>query len=196
MFSFMLGYTMNCILYMSSSTPTSVTSATYEPYIPKTKAGDPNYVPNVDRKVTAALSLSNGGAATLEVDLSAPPKYGIVPNFSIWFKAEGERGSVEMNNFVMPTLYHSITVKVKDEKGKESVRTEKAYKVKEGKELKGEEWWSTYRYQLDALVDRIRGREPESWVEEEECIATMEWIEKIYEKIGIGARPRSTFTLA
>jgi len=192
----MVGYAMNCILYMSSSTPASVTSATYEPYIPKTKAGDPNYVPNVDRKANAALSLSNGSAATLEVDLSAPPKYGIVPNFSIWFKVEGERGSVEMNNFVMPTLYHSIMVKIKDEKGKQTVRTEKAYKVKEGQELKGEEWWSTYRYQLDALVDRIRGREPESWVGEEDCIATMEWIEKIYEKIGIGARPKSTFTLA
>jgi hypothetical protein len=101
---------------------------------------------------------------------------------------EGDKGSVEMSNFIMPTLLHTITVKLKD--GKTS--TEKVYKAKDGG---GEEWWTTYRYQLEALVDKIRGREPKTWLTKEDSVATMEWIERIYEKNGLGPRPKSSYVL-
>lgn len=31
----------------------------------------------------------------------------------------------------------------------------------------------------------MKGREPERWVSEEESIATMEWVEKVYEKVSV-----------
>lgn len=176
---------MNLILYMSSSIPQSVIDASYQAYRPKNDS--PDAVHSVDRQGTATLALANGAMAFLDVDLCAPSKYGFVPSFSLNFKAEGDKGSVEMSNFIMPTFWHSITVKLKDGKS----RTEKVYKPKDG----GEEWWSTYRYQLEALVDKIRGREPRVWLTKEESVATMEWIEKIYEKNGLGSRPRSSYVL-
>lgn len=178
---------MNCIQYLSSSLPTSVTEASFNAYRPKNVPSD--YVPNVDRRVTATLALGNGATGQLTVDLSSPPKYGILPDYSISFKVEGSIGSVEMSNFVLASLLHSITVKIKGGHG----RTEKVYKPKEGK---GEEWWTTYRYQLEALVDKIRGREPNVWLGKEESVATMEWIEKIYEKLGLESRPKSTYVPA
>ena len=101
---------------------------------------------------------------------------------------EGDQGSVEMSNFIMPSFLHTITVKSKDGKS----RTEKVYKANDGV---GEEWWTTYRYQLEAFVDKIRAREPKTWLSKEESVATMEWIEKIYDKNGLGSRPKSSFVL-
>jgi len=177
---------MNIILHMSSSIPESVTDASCQTYEPKNASSD--VIRNVDRQATATLALRNGATASLNVDLSAPAKYGVVPNFTFTFKVEGENGSVEMSNFIMPTLLHTITVKVKDGKS----RTEKVYKPKDGE---GEDWWTTYRYQLGALVDKIRGREPKTWLTKEDSVATMEWIEKIYEKNGLGSRPKSSYVL-
>jgi len=59
----------------------------------------------------------------------------------------------------------------------------------------GEDWWTTYRYQLEAFVDRVRGRAPQTWVSREDSVANMEWIEKIYEKAGIGSRPKSDYVV-
>lgn len=62
----------------------------------------------------------------------------------------------------------------------------------EGKGL-GEEWWTTYRYQLEAFVDRVKGRKPQTWVDREDSVANMEWIERIYEEGGLGVRPKSAY---
>jgi len=176
-------YTMNIILYMTSSILESVTDASCLPYISKNA---PNVVRNVDRQATATLTLANGTTGHLDVDLNAPAKYGFIPNYSFKLRMEGDKGTVEMFNFIMPTFFHTITVKLKDGKA----RTEKVYKPKDGVE---EEWWTTYRYQLEALVDKIRGREPKTWLTKEESVATMEGIEKIYEKNGLGPRPKSSY---
>lgn len=83
----------------------------------------------------------------------------------------------------MPTLWHEIRVtpkRVKDKKTKS--RTEKVYTFKDG-ENKGEAWWTTYRYQLEAFVDRVRGREPRTWISAEDSVAQMEAVERIYEKV-------------
>ncbi|KAG6377117.1 hypothetical protein JVT61DRAFT_1168 [Boletus reticuloceps] len=60
----------------------------------------------------------------------------------------------------MPVIYHTIKVSPAGRK----TRTEKAYKFPPSSGLKGEEWWTTYRYQLEAFVDQIRGRAPNSWM--------------------------------
>jgi len=84
---------------------------------------------------------------------------------------------MEMYNFILPTLYHSIKVYMRDG----TSRVEKVYKFTDGS--KGEEWWMTWRYQLEAFVDRLKGRTPQTWVDGQDSVANMEWIEKIYAKV-------------
>ena len=40
-----------------------------------------------------------------------------------------------------------------------------------------------YRYQLEAFVDMVRGRSPVTWLSEDNSVADMEWIERVYEKV-------------
>ncbi len=135
--------------------------------------------PQVDRGMTATLAFPNDIVGTLTADLNPPLLNGISMTASV--VCEG--GEAELFNFVMPTFYHTITVK-KDGK----VRKEKVYAPvqKDGVKAKGEEWWTTYRYQLEAFVDRVQGRDAGkqvAWVTKEDSIANIEWIEKIYEKV-------------
>jgi predicted dehydrogenase len=181
------GYTLNCIRYFASANPTSVVSASHELHIPP--SSPPSFSPNVDRKTTATLSLPNNATATLTCDLGMTPYRGFIPRRpQVRALIECEGGEVELYNFIMPTVYHSITVSTRDDssaggKGRKT-RVEKVYKFADGKmDGKGEEWWTTYRYQLEAFVDRVKGRTPQTWVEREDSIANLEWIEKIYEKV-------------
>ncbi|PPQ99845.1 hypothetical protein CVT26_009342 [Gymnopilus dilepis] len=174
-------YVMNSIRYFSSSNPTSVEEASYEAYQPRAATSD--YIKNVDRRMEVKLKLG-GIKATGRCDLSMPNIFGIIPRFpQIRVLVQGDKGSVDFFNFVLPTVYHSITVKT--EGGKK--RVEKVYKAKEGK---GDEWWTTWRFQLEAVVDHLRGRETDVWITKEDSIANMEWIENVYEKSGLGRRPR------
>ena len=171
------GYAVNCIRYMSSLNPTSVLAATPVAYEPASVPA--SYVKNVDRRMEATLGLPEDITATIACDLSAPHTFGFIPKIpQITLLVQGELGSLEMFNFVLPTLYHSITVKIKGG----HTRVEKIYKGTEGK---GEDWWTTWRFQLEALVDRIRGREPEVWLEKQDSVDTMEWVGKVYEKVCI-----------
>jgi predicted dehydrogenase len=107
---------------------------------------------------------------------------------------------ITMDNFMGPHIGHKIRIDttttyrsqsgavVKTEKHTE---TKKAYTWPEGKG-EGEDWWTTYRYMLEAFVDRIKGREGTgAWVDEEESIRQMEVIDKTYEKAGMAIRPTS-----
>jgi len=40
-----------------------------------------------------------------------------------------------------------------------------------------------YRYQLEAFIDRLRGRNPEHWHDAQDSVANMEWIEAIYKEV-------------
>lgn len=171
---------MNCIRYLSSSDPTSVLSTVHTLFTPRSPP--PGYVSKVDRRMEATLALPNDVTATLRCDLAVPPTYGFIPKIPrITAKVEGVLGSVEIFNFAAPTLYHSIGVKIK---GGHS-RVEKAYVYKdvEGKKGLGEEWWTTYRFQLEAFVEKVRGREPETWLDKKDSVVNMEWVEKVYEKV-------------
>jgi len=182
-------YTMNCIRYLSSSNPISVLSASHDLHIPSSSPS--NFVPNTDRGTIATLSLPNNVVATLNCNLGLPAYLGFIPRFPrVDVAVECEGGKVDMLNFVIPTIYHSIKVHVRDK----TTRVEKAYRFENaGMNAKGEEWWSTYRYQLEAFVDRLKGRTPQTWVDVQDSVANMEWIEKIYAKTGIGSRPKSSY---
>ena len=166
----------------------SVISATHEPFVPRSAPAD--YVKNVDRRTEAKLQLSNGVTASLTCDLGMPPIWGFIPQFpQVKMVVDCEIGSIDILNFVLPTLYHTITVKIRGG----HTRVEKVY---QGKNLKGEEWWTTYRFQLEALVDRVRGRETDTWLTKEESVVVMEWIEKVYNKSGMGSRPKSSYRMS
>ncbi|KAH7927754.1 NAD(P)-binding protein [Leucogyrophana mollusca] len=182
-------YPLSCLRYLTSSNPTEVLSASATRY-PKDS--------RIDTATTASLLFPSAAPdsepikATLRCDFSVPPRFGFIPRWpDITARVTCERGTVELFNFVMPVIYHSITVR--PEGGR--VRTEKAYTFPDGSGKKGEEWWTTYRHQLEAFVDKLRGREPQTWVDREDSTSNMVWIEKIYEVTGLGSRPQSEFQI-
>lgn len=45
------------------------------------------------------------------------------------------------------------------------------------------------RYQLEAFVDKVTGKEPAHWISPEDSIAQMRTLDAIYVKSGLGKRP-------
>lgn len=84
----------------------------------------------------------------------------------------------------MPHVFHSIQVK-NNETGK--TETIKAYTGGRWGET-GDSWWSTYRYQLEAFVDKCKGKEPPHWLNGEDTIAEMDTVDTILERSGLGKR--------
>ncbi|KAF5364707.1 hypothetical protein D9758_005524 [Tetrapyrgos nigripes] len=167
-------YNLNCLRYLGGN-PTQILSAN----------AVPSHDPKVDRGMTVTLALPNDIIGTMTCDFGIPWKWNLIPSMPVLnATVECEGGSVKLSNFVMPTLYHSITVNKKKATGTDTVtRTEAVYKFSDAKmEGKGEEWWMTYRYMLDAFVDRLKGREPQTWITKEDSIVNAEWIDKVYEK--------------
>lgn len=177
-------YTLSAIRYMASSNPLEITSAT--------AAGHEKDPTRIDRGMEATYSFPSSITADTLVDLRLPSwgPFGLFPQGpknSLTVKLEG--GEVYYFGLVLPHNFHSI--KVRPTKGKG--RVEKYYRFKTGY---GEEWWSSYRYQLEAFVDRVNGREPHDWITADESITQMEWIEKIYAKAGMPSRPTSSYVVS
>ncbi|KGO77412.1 Oxidoreductase, N-terminal [Penicillium italicum] len=59
--------------------------------------------------------------------------------------------------------------------------------------LPGEDWWMSYRYQLEEFVNRVKGRSTQYWVEGQDSWDQMKMIDMAYEKSGLGLRPTSEF---
>lgn len=53
---------------------------------------------------------------------------------------------------------------------------------------RSEMYWTTYRYQLEAFVAKVRGEEPPHWVELDESVNTMKLIDQVYDKAGLPRR--------
>ncbi|KIP11535.1 hypothetical protein PHLGIDRAFT_124697 [Phlebiopsis gigantea 11061_1 CR5-6] len=183
-------YLINCARTLIGAEPLSVLSATLLNLIPTTDGS----APTVDGGLSATLSFPGDVTATVTANHREPPVLGIIPRMpTVLLVVECEGGELRMMNFVAPTLYHYIDVKKKGKSGK--TRTEKVYKPAEAG-VKGEEWWTTYRYQLEAFVDKLKGRTPATWISAEDSIANMTWIDNVYQAAGLPVRPRSTFELS
>ncbi|OSD06580.1 NAD-P-binding protein [Trametes coccinea BRFM310] len=153
-----------------------VASATAVPH-----PADPD---RIDRAMHATYNLPNSMTAETTIDFAIPGKgpFGLIPRLpQLTLSVHLEGGDIEFFNFVAPHMYHSI--KVKPKRG--SARTEKVYRYADGRDGKG---WTTYRYQLQAFVDKIRGRKPWVWIEATTSITEMEVVEKVYEKSGLPPR--------
>ncbi|CAG8970988.1 hypothetical protein HYALB_00007656 [Hymenoscyphus albidus] len=174
--------------------------------------------PVCEEAVTAKWRWGNGGIGELDADLRRGVRWAgwfgwvpVIPSPVVRVKEREVVGpvregreevvtrSVEMWNFLMPFLWHSIVIieeHVVREVGSKKVvkqwtekEMEKAYNwMEEGK--KGEIWWTTYRCQLEEFVNRIRGREGSGvWIDGESSVSQMKMIDSAYEKAGLPLRP-------
>ncbi len=84
-----------------------------------------------------------------------------------------------------PHYYHNITV---EDKNTGLTTNQKHYSFGPKWGPTGDPWWSTYRYQLEAFVDKMKGRTPKHWIELEDSVAELELIDRVYEKAGMVRR--------
>jgi predicted dehydrogenase len=122
------------------------------------------------------------------------PKHGVEEDMKITTQK-----TITLNNFMGPHIWHRIDIQttttyrdandlvVRTEKSTES---KKQYTWPEGTG-RGEDWWPTYRYMVEAFVDRVKGRESKAWVDGEDSVRQMESIDKTYERAGMAIRPTS-----
>lgn len=128
------------------------------------------------------------------IDMARNWMGGVIPR--LWelpsIEVETENAIIYYYNAMMPHVYHYISITDK-RTGKTEYKTQKS-----GGPLWGDTWttggkggkpyWSTYRWQLEAFVDRVRGKEPPCWVSGEDSIAQMETIDEVYKAAGLPIR--------
>jgi predicted dehydrogenase len=157
---------------------------------------------DIDKKIDEAMEAkfiieSEGKMDVLchtKADSALPPLWGFIPR--IWkaqptVAIELEKARIEFPGFVQPVLSHSITIKEKDGAGKLTGKSQTTTAFV-GAGI-GEPWWSTYRYQLEAMVSMIKARKigeqyAGPWVSMGESIKIMEIIDSIYEHAGLPRR--------
>ncbi|KAI1314192.1 hypothetical protein F5Y03DRAFT_5145 [Xylaria venustula] len=119
---------------------------------------------------------------------------------------------VSFKNFVMPTYFHTITVNdhfevrniVSHSTPSRPRKTWKISKVMKAytwhdaeigslKDQRGQAYWTTYRYQLEQFVNKIRGRETPQWIEGKDSVVTMQMIDMAYETAKLPPRPTSEY---
>lgn len=146
----------------------------------------------VDEAMNANLRFIDKGGkdvySTIYTDMRRSWYYGLLPR--VWelpsIMVELEHAEVFFYNAMMPHIYHYI--EVKDKRTGEKTKKQ-AYKGGPLWGDRGEPWWSTYRYQLEAFVDRLRGREPVCWESNKDSLDQMKTIDEVYKKSGLPLRP-------
>ncbi|KAJ5676135.1 dimeric dihydrodiol dehydrogenase [Penicillium macrosclerotiorum] len=109
-------------------------------------------------------------------------------------------------NHLGPSIYHRIDVEDTHtiRRGEQLVKTwkeskrEKAYKFPSGDSRAGigQDWWTTYLYQLDEFVNKIKGRAGSGvWVDAGDSVKQMEAVDETYRKAGLKVRPGNDFQL-
>jgi len=176
--------------YVLSSTRYFLRQPKLEEVLEATSVPSPNDN-RVDKSTTATLRFtstlsSSPVTSTIYADMSRSNCFMVIPR--LWelpsITIECEEATIYFYNFMMPHLYHYISITDKD--GNVSYQKHYCFGPKWG--VRGESWWSTYRYQLEAFVDTVRGREPACWVDLEDSVQQMEAIDKVYEMSGLGKR--------
>jgi len=174
------------------------------------KAGDPEEVlsakarlashdPRVDSAINASLIFKTSEGydvhSTIYTDMKRGWLCGVIPRF--WelptIQVETDKSIIYFYNAMMPHMYHYIAI---TDKATGRTKYEKCYtggpKWGDGR---GQAYWSTYRYQLEAFVDKIRGKETAHWVTNEESILQMKSIDAVYQKSGLPLRPTSVLAI-
>ncbi|PYI02776.1 putative oxidoreductase [Aspergillus sclerotiicarbonarius CBS 121057] len=114
---------------------------------------------------------------------------------------------VTLHGFMHAFIWHRIDIKdsyvIRNKENRRPVKkwteskSHKAYTYKEAggafATLPGEDWWMSYRWQLEEFVNRVKGRPTQYWVSAEDSVKQMKMIDMAYEKSGLGLRPTSSF---
>jgi len=168
--------------FLSAGVPSSVVSAQARPLKEDKR---------VDSAMEAELTydLPQGSVKSkIIADMDRPNLARVVPR--IWelpsIEIETERATFYYYNFMMPHLYHYISI---TDKRTGKTTYQKFYLDGSPSSMMGQPWWSTYRWQLEAFVDKFRGREPFHWVTGQSSIDQMTTIDMVYEKAGLPLRP-------
>lgn len=119
-------------------------------------------------------------------DMARPWAGAVIPR--IWelpsIEVETEKAIIYFYNAMMPHVYHFIAI---TEKATGVTHYCKRYwagslwgNVMTTGGKGGKAYWSTYRWQLEAFVNAVRGEAPAYWIPNEESIIQMETIDAIY----------------
>lgn len=126
--------------------------------------------------------------SVLYTDMDRAPAYGIVPRF--WelpsIRVETEKCEIYFCNFLSPHAYHHIAI---TQKSTGKTKHEHLFKGGPLWDDKGRLLWSSYRYQLEAVIDKLKGRQPVWWVTTEDSVQQMKSIDWIYEESSLPVRP-------
>ncbi|KAG9606023.1 NAD(P)-binding protein, partial [Aureobasidium melanogenum] len=156
-----------------------------------------------------ASSTLQGGTILKPSFVTVTTRETIIPDKTLPDDQEKLQSQIlTLNGMIHGVFWHRIDIKSKfeirsKETGKivkrwEENSSRKAYTFKEAggefADLPGETFWMSYRYQLEAFVNKIRGRETQHWVDGQDSIAQMKMIDMAYEKSGLGPRPSSSFS--
>jgi hypothetical protein len=114
---------------------------------------------------------------------------------------------VTLHGFMHAVMWHRIDVKdsyvIRNTSDRRPVKewveskSHKAYTYKEAggefSDLPGEDWWMSFRHQLEEFVNRVKGRPTRSWIDGTDSINQMKMVDMAYKKSGLGLRPTSSF---
>lgn len=160
---------------------------------------------DVDEAMAATYTISNHGKTVTchtESDLAEPWLFGLIPRiWSMPFLRIGlEKATIDFPAFPGPWVNHTITVTDKPS-GKV---VKKCSQYTDGPQwgTRGQRFWTTYRYMLEAFVEGVRavqsgeksvqevdaGRIGIPWVPLDESIAEMGIIDQTYERAGLPLR--------
>lgn len=114
--------------------------------------------------------------------------------------------TVTLYNHIAPVVYHSIVVEDQHSIRLDGTTTVKSWENKNT--IKAYDWpdksdgrpggtsWSTYRYQLEEFVNRVRGRKGTGvWVEHQSSVDQMDVLDDMYKKGGLKIRPSRNIDL-
>ena len=177
----------------------------------------------IDNSFKAKFRFPNGGIGDVESTLrgntiwlpssiTVTHKEVVVPDKTLPPGQEKvARRQVTLYGMLFGLIWHRIDVKVnytiRDitdgrtvRKTWEETESRKAYTFKEAGEglatLPGETSWMSYRHMLEQFVNKVRGRETQTWVSGEDSIAQMKMLDMAYTKSGLGARQTSKYEVA
>lgn len=121
--------------------------------------------PGVDRAMTADFRFPSGATGQITASLWSRSVLGIGA------RVEGERGTMQVLNYVMPQMYHRLRVTVNGRTRHERVRGA-----------------ATYELQLRAFVAAVNGRPSANLTPPADSVVTMELIDEVYRAAGLEPR--------
>eukprot|EP01114_Cavostelium_apophysatum_P016237 TRINITY_DN4570_c0_g1_i1.p1 TRINITY_DN4570_c0_g1~~TRINITY_DN4570_c0_g1_i1.p1 ORF type:complete len:362 (-),score=69.24 TRINITY_DN4570_c0_g1_i1:4-1089(-) len=150
-------YPINAMRWLAGKEPVEVTSA--KPTIVK---------PQVEMAMEATFKFEDGSTGEIFCNFRNPSVMPLQASIVV----EGKQGKLTCNNFIAPSVFHTITVTANG-----TSRTEKVYGSGH----------MTYYYQLQAFANQVLGGPP-CETNAEDGVKNMRLIDRIYEKAGMMKR--------